>query len=293
VWIEDLLRQGLAWAQAQPGKFWNDQVARLVDAQAPGAARMVEECAAAAGSGPGWDARLLGELSRLHQLCRAWPNLARLDASRESDVRTAVGLSTPKEMVLAQDGMSGTWQVLARVYEERDKLRTYRHWLWCHETGRVTQVLEHAAGNQPLDTSLPPGLVFEGELVFYPGTVPRRALVKRRAGTSPALRVLTSNDAGDLQAARTRATAMWAAQPWLSQVPLAFLATPRAEAAGFVDEAGRLLTWTRSFPNTWMLVALGGGKPLHVFGELRSDGFMPLMATSPENGRTWMQRYER
>lgn len=293
LWVEDLLRQGLAWAQLQPAKYWMDQVARLVDAQLPGAARMVEECAAVASSGDGWASRLLAELSRLHLLCRTWPGIERLDPGHAAEVRAALGQPVSQESVLAQDGMSGTWQVLARVYEERDKVRTYRHWLWCHETGRVAQVFEHAAGSQPLDTSLPAGSVFEGELVFYPGVVPRRALIKRRAASGAGARILTAGNDTSLQATVDRSTTLWAAQPWILQLPLAFTATASADAGGFVDEFGSLLRWTKNFPNAWLLVGLGGGRPLHVFGELKGEGFMPLMAAAPDTQRLWIQRFER
>jgi hypothetical protein len=140
LWLEDLLAQGLAWLQAQPAKFWSDQVARLTNAQLPGAARMVEDAYELAHSGEGWADRLLGELSRLHLLCRAWAGRDRLDAPQLAELRSTLGQTVPQETVLAQEGMRGTWQVLARVYEERDKLKTYRHWLWCHETGRIAQI---------------------------------------------------------------------------------------------------------------------------------------------------------
>lgn len=293
VWLEDLLGHGLAWAQAQPGKFWLDQVARLTNAQLSGAARMVEECQATAHSGDGWASRLLGELSRLHLLCRSWAGADRLDPDRAAELRAMLGVPSPQESVLAQDGVSGTWQVLARVYEEREKLRTYRHWLFCHETGQVTQVFSFAAGAQPLDTSLPPGLVFEAEPVFYPGIAPLRALIKRRTSSSAQAQILTARHDAALQPSVRRATAMWANQPWLRQVPLLFTATPRADLGGFVDEAGSFLAWTPSFPNAWLLLALGGGRPLHLFGELQSTGFTPLWAVEPQSRRLWNQRFER
>src|SRR5262249_14325325 len=54
VWLRDIARGGLAAVQSQPPKFWERTVARLVDAQAPGVARLVREMAGIPASGEGW-----------------------------------------------------------------------------------------------------------------------------------------------------------------------------------------------------------------------------------------------
>ena len=45
VWLQDLIRTGLSSVQNKPYSFWDGMGARLIDAQAPGAARMVRELA--------------------------------------------------------------------------------------------------------------------------------------------------------------------------------------------------------------------------------------------------------
>src|SRR5262245_54390532 len=42
-WLRDLVRQGLADAQGRPSGFWDATAARMVDAQAPGLARMIRD----------------------------------------------------------------------------------------------------------------------------------------------------------------------------------------------------------------------------------------------------------
>lgn len=292
LWLEDLITQGLAWAQAQPSGYWAEQVARLTNAQAPGAARLVDGCAAAAHSGEGWPARLLAELSRLHLLCRAWPQAAQLPEAARAELFATAGISQASEDVLAQAGMQGTWQVLARIAEERDTLRSYRHWLWCWQTGRITQVFHFAAGSQPLDTTLPPGLVFEGELCFYSGLIPRRALIKSRQPSTSVQQLLTAKGQPSLAAALASTSQAWAIQPWLPQQPLLFTATPNPAEGGFVDDAGHTLPWASRFTNGWLLAAIAGGRPLHVFGEIGSDGFLPLLAAVPDTSQVWTQRFE-
>jgi len=53
LWLENLVRQGLAWAQTQPPSFWEQIASRMVDAQAPGLARLIRNLAALPG-GPRW-----------------------------------------------------------------------------------------------------------------------------------------------------------------------------------------------------------------------------------------------
>jgi len=292
LWLEDLLGQGLAWVQAQPDGFWQDAVARLTNTQLGGIARMVEDSHHAAHSGDGWAARLLAELSRLHLLCRASARVDALDEAHAAELRLLLGAATSRDVLLARDGVRGTWQVLVRIFEVSDALRTYRHWLWCQQTGQLAQVFEFAAGAQPLDTSLPAGATFDGELVFYPGRS-LRALIKTRTPTAAPLRIPNPPEEAALQSVLDQATALWAVQPWLRHVPALFKATPRADLGGFVDHQGRFLAWPKTFANAWQLLALSGGRPLTVFGELQASGFAPMTAIALDPAQRWVQRFER
>ena len=54
-------------------------------------------------------------------------------------------------------------------------------WLWlAFGLMPLALVLDFAVGGQPLDTTLVPGSALEGEVVFWPGGWPLRALVKER-----------------------------------------------------------------------------------------------------------------
>ncbi|MDJ0775087.1 MAG: SWIM zinc finger family protein, partial [Mastigocoleus sp. MO_167.B18] len=58
LWLRDLVRQGLATVQGQSYSFWDGTAARLVDAQAPGVARLVRQMGSIPFSGEGWQERL-------------------------------------------------------------------------------------------------------------------------------------------------------------------------------------------------------------------------------------------
>ena len=65
LWVQDRIRQGLSGLESQSYQFWERAAARLTDAQAPGLARQLRQCAGIANSGQGWQARLLCRLCLL------------------------------------------------------------------------------------------------------------------------------------------------------------------------------------------------------------------------------------
>jgi len=65
--LHDVVRQGLAAAQGLPHSFWEEPAARMVDAQAPGVARLLREMRGIPSSGEGWPERLLEQLGRHSQ----------------------------------------------------------------------------------------------------------------------------------------------------------------------------------------------------------------------------------
>lgn len=100
-WLRDLLRQGLAYAQSAPAFFWADQSARLVDAQLPGAARLVREMSELPGSSPRWAEILLLKMARLNLLAQAYRKLDTLPAASQADVRALLGWSITQDELLA------------------------------------------------------------------------------------------------------------------------------------------------------------------------------------------------
>jgi hypothetical protein len=91
LWLDDLLRAGLAQAGTEPAAFWEGQAARLTDAQAPGLAGRVRRLAALPNASPDWPARLLADLGRLGLLGHAFRHLDTLDEALREDVRAGIG----------------------------------------------------------------------------------------------------------------------------------------------------------------------------------------------------------
>jgi hypothetical protein len=277
-WLRDMVRQGLASAQGRPYSSWEAIAARMVDAQAPGLARLIRDLAGVPASGEGWQERLLERLTRLFLLIEGYQHLDRLPPEEQTDVRATVGWPLNQDELLAMSGVRDRWLVVGQHVEDEEQLRVLRTWLWAAGAGRPALALAFAAPGQPLDRSLVPGTALDAELVFFPGAHPLRALVKRRHGPPGPLDGMPGNGIGAATAAYAAALAR---SPWIERFPLALAGvTPLRDGERWLvrDADGLALPLARRFARGWRLVALSGGRPLALFGEWDGDALLPLSA---------------
>jgi len=280
-WLGDLLRQGLASAQTQPRSFWEATSARLVDAQAPGLARMVRKMPDLAASGEGWQERLLDQAARLYLAVEGYRHIQSLAEENQADLRSLVGITQKQEELRDQAGVRDTWLVLGRDLEEESGLRTLRTWLVGQSSGRAALILQFAAQGAALDASLSPGTALPAELVFYPGAYPLRAILRERGPlqTLPA-EIPGSVSWMDVTAAYAQALA---AYPWVERFPVVInQVRPLLENDVWVlyDAENRRVPLAKSFLYGWTLQSLSGGGSLGVFGEWDGEILLPLSAWS-------------
>jgi hypothetical protein len=283
-WLYDLLRRGLATAQNQPYHYWQSIAARMVDAQAPGLARLLRQMSGIPTSGEGWAERLLQRLALLHLLIQGYRRLDRLSPEIQADVRTAVGWSIKQDEILAGAGVSERWLVLGRRVEEDDGLRTQRTWLWQAERNRPALILDFAYRGQALDATLAPGLEMDAELLFYPGSVPLRALCKTRS-TVP--RPFPTLSGLSMTAALVQFNGMIARNPWLERTafPLSSVIPVIENNGSYLSDASHnRLPLAPAFARSWELLALSGGYPITLVAEWDGTYWLPLCVW--QNSRT-------
>jgi hypothetical protein len=284
VWLEDLVRRGLAAAQQESGSFWGRAAARMVDAQAPGLARVILQIPGAMGSGKEWHRRATDRLGRLHLLLRAAERLDQLPPDLAADARVALGRNQSKEEALACEGIADRWCVVGQVTEEEDHLKVRRSWLIGRSSGRRALVLDFAAGTQPLDSSVIVGTEFDGEVAYYPSRLALRALVKARSGTAV-------SGSGHIPQATLESelhgfAVALAANPWLERWPMCLVGVtpvPSGDRWLLVDAEGHALPVHARFAGLWRLVAISGGRPLSIMGEWDGDALTPLAAWGGES----------
>jgi hypothetical protein len=275
-WLDDQVEQGLAAAGRAGPQAFEAMAARLVDAQAPGAAGAVRRLGGIAGIGPHWADRLLGELALLRLLVAGHSRLSTLDPALAATVRARIGFPTPAEEVLAGPRVTDRWQVLGQVESDDGALTSRRTWLHGSGTGRFALLLSFAAPGQPLSADPVPGTEFRGDLCFYPGAAPLRALVAEH--TSAAAPFGSPDGAGTIRASLARSATVLAAEPWRSDVPM-LLSEVRPAAGGFlVDAEGAALPLAAGHREPWWLLAATGAAPATVAAEWSPGGLRPLAA---------------
>ncbi|GGJ89123.1 hypothetical protein GCM10008939_36450 [Deinococcus aquiradiocola] len=266
--LQDLIRDGLAHAPARPYSDWDTQAARLVDAQAPGAARLVRQIPEHLHD----PAALLAHLSRLHLLTEAWPRRDTLSAEQQADLRTALGFPVDSAAVTGAGGIRARWQVMGQSVTEEDNLLTRRTWL---VSGTDTALLlDFSAWGRPFPPALPPGQTVQAEVCSAPGTYPQRALLR---GEAPVTTASPHGEGLTLDALLDRHGAALALNPWLERT--AHLTGPLHVVPGnpwhAQDGTGRL-PLTGSERTLYTLLALSGGQPVTVYAEWDGTVLAPL-----------------
>jgi hypothetical protein len=282
-WLTDLVRTGLAETQAKPYRYWDGMAARLIDSQAPVLARHVGSLAAIPSSGQGWQERMLESIARIHVVTQAWKRIDALPPDAQADVRSTIGFTVNQTEIANMDGIRDRWQVSGVSLEEDEKLKVQRTWLTGKGTGRLALILEFAHSSQPLDTTLRTGMEVDAEIVYFPGSVPQRAIVKSRDVVESSTGLPSTSVS--IQAASASHRAAVSANPWLERTAFT-LAKCRLILDGerwFVQDDGGILPLPANYAEGWKLAAISGGHSVDIFGEWDGRYFRPLTAWT--NGR--------
>ncbi|WP_175517202.1 SWIM zinc finger family protein [Planctomicrobium piriforme] len=277
LWMNDLIRTGLAGLETKGFPYFEEQAKRLVDAQAPGLAGRVRSLGEIPGSSPNWPLHLLDGLGRLQLLMTAYTRLSELDEPLQAEIRQLVGWTVSQaELDEFGEKVADKWIVVGQREEDDDRLRTQRTWLQSATNGRMALVLQFAPGQQPFLEAWVPGTVQTATLLFYPGSLRQRARSVERgeAGTTFQGRLVGSED---IESFLNSYAAQLALQPWLGTFPgvLRNVTLTQQGQNWFVrDNSGAGLPIQSNEP--WRLLAASGGQPVDLCGEWTGHTFRPL-----------------
>jgi hypothetical protein len=279
LWLSDIMRRGLGATSQEPMSFWETAAARLVDAQAPGAARLVREAGQAVHGGPLWQDRLLARLAQLHLLTEAHRHIDSLSPALQAEVRSLLGWTQATEELQARPGVKDQWAVLARTVDADERLRVQRTWLWGVGGQRPALVLSFAHKTGALDISLAAGTCIEAELVYYDAAWPLRAAVKDHPQVVRGLEEMPGFR--DTEAASAAYAAALALSPFVEQFPMPLVSAvfgPLGDGWVVQDAEGRSLPAVAS--NSWRLTSFVGGQPAGLFGLWDGRQLQVLSATA-------------
>lgn len=275
VWLEDLMRNGLARLPAEGPAIWEQQAARLVDAQAGGLAARVRVLGDLVGSTSDWPARLLAELGRLALAIRAYERIEHLPESLQHTLRLYLGFAMREDEVLVSgEALRERWQVIGQATDDTERVRVQRTWLQGEASGRHALLLQFAVGAQPFGASWLAGTAFEGELVFWPGAT-LRALLKGSATPLPS--PSTFFHAQTIAQLLEHNAASLANNPWLERVPVVLAGAIPVVRDGIWSVAqadGQSLPL--AVKEDWLWLALSGGHPADLAAEWDGRAIRPL-----------------
>ncbi len=274
-WLSDLVRQGLAVARQQPYSYWDRAAARLVDAQLPALADRVRTAGGAIRAPGDWSGIILAELGRWFAAVRGWQQRQHLPEDLAADLATFLGLARRREDIEATGTVRDRWHLVGVRLGGDDRIRSQRTWLFGQSSEEWVLLLDFAAAGATLQVPGVVGAVIDGEVAHYPGGQPRRGLlVGSRQVVGIADRI---PDTGSVSDALDRGAHWLAANPWRDRFPVALrrvVTVTEHDRAWVVGDDGAALPIADGV-DVWSLLALTGGRPVDIFGELEGDRLFP------------------
>ena len=286
----DLMRQGVGQIKNESYSFFEARAARLVDAQAPGLARLIRECASITSAKTDWQETLLNRLATIYLIARAFRNIENLNAEMREDVLAAVGFTQSQDGLLSGgEAIADSWYVIGQSIYSEDKLRVQKSFLWGKNTNRIAMILSFAHGTAPFDVLLIPGNYYDGEVVYYPSVYPLRALLKSHTlidqQSTPVER---AQGAVSIEAALKEYAAALSRLPWLETLPLILsaqtLVVDHDLSLYSTDSEGAALPLATRNSTGWQLMAFSSGSPVTLFGQFDGVSLTPLAALHEGRG---------
>jgi uncharacterized Zn finger protein len=286
-WLGDLLRQGLATPLSSGS--WQQISARMVDAQAPGLDRRLQDMASTVQSGEGWTDRLVEQLGQLQLILESYSRIETLPAALQADVRSQIGWTSSQAEVLAvpERRVQDRWWVLGQRDQPEEPLRSRRIWLWGEASGRSALLLLFAYGSQPFELTLIPGTIVEMEVAFFESAYPQRAIVAGEITvvdqtiSQPIDQPIDQPIVQSIDEAMERYSQALCQQPWIDRmVVIIGGVVPIEQGDKYLiwDGVNLALPIRSGYDNWWELVAVSGGRPIDLCGEWNGQDFNPLSA---------------
>ncbi len=124
LWLNDLIRNGLASVETQPASFWEEQRAAMVDAQLEGLGNRVLRLGEIPNSSADWPEKLLAALGKLALLSQAFRQSEQLEPSLQLDIRQLIGKPIKQEEVSAfGETVTDDWLILGQRVDANEKVR--------------------------------------------------------------------------------------------------------------------------------------------------------------------------
>ena len=273
-WIKDVVRGGIMNVPQQIYQFNQHITARMVDAQAGGLATQLRQINKINFYEDGWQRLLIKRLSLIYLLTEAYNNAAKLPVELIKELQTLIGWTTAKEDVLLGSEVYDTWSVLSITTTEEANITTERIWLYGEENKSFALILNFYAGNQLPQHLLFPGMQLKASIVYFPGLIPLRALIKtQQASLQHPINLKGSLTISEIY---EHITAQLSQNPFIAQIPflLSEVNIIFKDNKWFLsDQQQQGFEIGNPTIEAWDMLAFTKGKPCACFGIYEDEQF--------------------
>ena len=275
-WLKDIIRNGIISVPEKGPAFFENMSRRLVDAQAPGLAALVRNLGDTNFYTEGWPSRFMDQVLRIYMIMEGYRNSALLPASLQQDIKTWIGFTQQQDELKEKAGVMDTWLVLGKQVVEVDTVTTEKFWLYGTHTNTYALLLQFIVRGQGSQFNLTPGMFAQAELVFFPSSLPQRALIKRQIATN-AVAQFTAVE--NWQKLAEMETALNTISPFRNESAfiISKLKPVRYNQQWWLQDAdNNIMAIKNGYRNIWKLLSLSGGVPMDMAVVGREDQFEPL-----------------
>jgi hypothetical protein len=262
VWIKDIIRNGLLAIPEKSSSYWENMAKRMVDAQAPGLERMVQNLSSTDFYTENWQSNFLDQLLRIYMVIKGFQNINDHSHSLQDDIRNLIGFTQNQEELKEQTGVTDNWIVLARQNVEDGSLTTEKYWLYGNESKKYALVLQFIINGQGKILTLTPGMTIQAELVFFSSNAPLRAIIKRQTGSENKAEVRGYKNWKEIALEETRLNSLL---PLSTEWPF-IIENAKPVFNGrqwlLMDHEGNIASIKESFRSIYYLLAISGGEPV-------------------------------
>lgn len=283
IWLEDIMRQGLAILDGQSEEILNEISERMVNAKMTSLARRIRNLSLIIGE-QDWHERVLNEIGEIYLLAKGFENLEKLPPHLQQELLSVSGINFKKEELAQVEGLKDTWFIIGQTEGTDDANLFYRRtWIVGKNTQQFGMILDFAWGSNPYEQNWKIGTQFFGEIVFYPSAFPSRVLVKNHEMTTSEIVVKGFENFHDFSNKYAEAIGQ---NPWLTLFPV-FLENviPIYQNDQFyiVDSYKNMIPIVEKEGLGWKMLALSGGRPIHIFGQWNGQCFEPFSSVLNQN----------
>jgi hypothetical protein len=285
LWLQDLVRHGLAVLPDRTKQFWIDMAHQMVDAEAPEIAHQLRQMSTIPLKQPDWADQYLQKIGELFLLIQGFKQFTSQPIEMQTDLKAAVGWFPPPFTQIGER-IEDDWLVLGHLTRNVSSRSWLYTWLWGIDSNRPAAVLQILQQQRASAVAMATGNPIRGVLHFDKSHWPLFAHMPMLENSKrPFANPQGFTTISDAMSSYNNAIAH---RPWIGAFPLLLhKIRPVSTPNGFflIDNQGFLLSVATPFLYRWHLEAISGGDSLSLFGVWDGRFFAPLSINTDQGWR--------